>query len=195
MSFFPKDEIKRKLFHFLSLIYAAAFWYLPKFYVLAGLAVMIILTIIIEITRRFNKRFNDAMLKIFSGIYRKSEEHKIAGVLWTLIGAFITIIVFDDKTCVLASFLYLALGDAAAALFGRAFGKHKIYGGKSIEGSVACFTVCLIAGLLVLPSWQIALAGAFLAAFIETIPWPLSDNMWMQIINAGTLTLLVHFMA
>ena len=34
--------------------------------------------------------------------------------------------VFDDKLLVTASFLYLAFGDALAALFGKAYGKHKI---------------------------------------------------------------------
>ena len=97
---------------------------------------------------------------------------------------------FENKNFVLASFLYLAFGDAVAALAGKAWGKHKIYAGKSLEGSLACFIVCFIAGLFLLPTWQFAFAGALIAAFIETIPWPLNDNFWMQILNAGILTFL-----
>jgi dolichol kinase len=97
---------------------------------------------------------------------------------------------FENKNFVLASFLYLAFGDSVAALAGKAWGKHKIYAGKSLEGTLACFIVCFGIGLLILPTWQFAFAGALIAAFIETIPWPLNDNFWMQILNAGILTFL-----
>jgi dolichol kinase len=141
-----------------------------------------------EYIRSKNEKFNVFILKILGGVHRKSEEHKISGLPWTLAGAFLTIFLFENKTFVLASFLYLAFGDAVAALFGKAFGKHKIYAGKSLEGSTACFIACFIVGLFILPSWQFALAGAVCAAFIETVPWPLNDNFWMQILNAGILT-------
>ena len=188
-----KNEIKRKLFHLLALVYIAAFWYLPKTVVLVALAVLIAITIAGEITRALNSRFNDLVLKIFDGVYRESEKYKVAGVLWTLAGAFLTIIIFNDKLCVLASFLYLVFGDTSAALFGKAFGKHKFFHeSKSLEGSAACFFTCLIIGLVVFPSWQLAIAGAFAATIIETIPWPLNDNLWMQVVNAGILTLLTR---
>jgi hypothetical protein len=38
-----------------------------------------------------------------------------------------------------------------------------------------------------------AIVGALIAAFVETIPWPLNDNFWMQIINAGILTYISRF--
>ncbi len=62
-----------------------------------------------------------------------------------------------------------------------------------MEGTFACFVACLIIGLIFLPSWQFAVVGALIAAFIETIPWPLNDNFWMQIINAGILTYIARF--
>ena len=192
MLYFPKNEIKRKLFHLLALIYVVAFWYLPKAIVLTALAILIITTLTIEIIRARNNTFNGLMLKVFDGFYRESEKHKVAGVLWTLLGAFLTIIIFNDRLCVLVSFLYLVFGDTLAALFGKTFGKHKfIHGNKSLEGSTACFLICLIIGLFAFPSWQVALAGAFAATVVEAIPWPLNDNLWMQIVNAGILTLLI----
>lgn len=191
---FPQDEIKRKLFHFSIIFYIAAYYFLPKSTVIIGLIVLIAIAGTVEVVRAHNHKFNALMLKMFSGIYRKSEEHQVTGIVWTLIGAVITIIVFDDKSCVIASFFYLALGDSAAALVGRSIGKHKIYGGKSLEGSFACFIVCLIAGLFIFDSWQLALAGGLIATFVESIPWPLSDNLWMQIVNAGALTAVKMFL-
>ena len=176
----------------LALVYAVAFWFLPKTTVLIGLAVAIAIVISVELTRALNGRFNDLVLKIFDGFLRESEKHKVTGVLWTLVGAFLTIIIFDDRLCVLVSFLYLVFGDASAALFGKAFGKHKFFhGGKSFEGSAACFFACLIVGLFLFNSWQLAAAGAFAAAVTEIVPWP-SDNLWIQVANAGILTLLTN---
>ena len=189
---FPKDEIKRKTFHILTLIYVAAYWFLPKKIVLTGLLIAIMVVLIGEFIRARNEKFNVFILKVLGGVHRKSEEHKISGLPWTLAGAFLTILLFENKIFVLTSFLYLAFGDAVAALFGKTYGKHKIYAGKSLEGSVACFVACLIVGLIFLPSWQFAVVGALIAAFIETIPWPLNDNFWMQIINAGILTYIAR---
>lgn len=188
MACFPEDEIKRKIFHILTLIYVLAYWYLPKTFVLACLFIAIIIVLAGEYIRSKNEKFNIFILKILGGVHRKTEEHKISGLPWTLAGAFLTILLFENKTFVLTSFLYLAFGDAVAALFGKAFGKHKIYAGKSLEGSIACFIACFIVGFLILPSWQFALAGALCATLIETVPWPLNDNFWMQILNAGILT-------
>ena len=177
----------------LALIYVVAFWYLPKRTVLVALAILIVITIIIEVTRALNSKFNNLTLKIFNGFYRESEKQKVAGVLWTLLGAFLTIVIFDNKLCVLVSFLYLVFGDTFAALFGQTFGKHRLpYLSKSFEGSMACFSICLVIGLIAFPSWQLAVAGAFMATVVEAIPWPLNDNLWMQIVNAGGLTLLVN---
>jgi len=190
MLVFPKDEIKRKTFHILTLIYVAAYWFLPTNIVLTGLLIAVIIVLLGEFIRAKNEKFNVFILKVLGGVHRKSEEHKISGLPWTLAGAFFAILLFDDKLLVTTSFLYLAFGDALAALFGKAYGKHKIYAGKSLEGSMACFIACLIIGLIILPNWQIAVLGALIATFIETIPWPLNDNFWMQILNAGILTLL-----
>jgi len=199
---FPKDEIKRKTFHILSLIYVIAFWFLPRNVVLIGFLIAIAIVLIGEFIRSKNEKFNVFILKILGGVHRESETHKISGLPWTLSGAFLAILLFPNKLFVLASFLYLAFGDACAALFGKAYGKHKIYAGKSLEGTFSCFCACLIVGLAIfLPSSQFTIAsgllfaviGALIAAFIETIPWPLNDNFWMQIINAGILTYIARF--
>ena len=199
---FAKDELKRKAFHILSLIYVIAFWVLPRNIVLIGFLIAIAIVLVGEFIRAKNEKFNIFILKILGGVHRESETHKISGLPWTLLGAFLTILLFENKIFVLVSFLYLAFGDACAALFGRTYGKHKIYAGKSLEGTVACFCACLIIGLIVFLSsnqftiengcW-LAIVGALIAAFIETIPWPLNDNFWMQIINAGILTYISRF--
>ena len=91
-----------------------------------------------------------------------------------------------------ASLLYLALGDASAALVGKRIGKRKIFWEKTLEGSLACFLVCFIIGLFFF-KLPLALAGALAAAIIELFPWALNDNFWMPIIAAFVLSRISPF--
>lgn len=188
-----KEEIKRKLFHLLTLIYIVGYWFFPRDVVLSGLGIVIFLALVIEAVRLKHNKINKLILML--GIHRKSEEHHFSGLLWTLSGAFFTIYFFDapahsiTKNIVMASLLYAALGDTAAAIFGTWFGKIKI-GNKSLEGSVACFFVNFIVGYFLLP-WPVFLWAAVLSTFFEAIQWPLNDNFWLPILSAGALTQLM----
>ncbi|MDR1942461.1 MAG: hypothetical protein LBQ47_09060 [Endomicrobium sp.] len=185
----PKDELKRKGFHLLSLIYVFGYWYLDKKIAVFGLAAAITIVALLEILRFNLPAFNVFFVKHFKGFYRPEEARKVSGLLGTLSGALITILLFSNKYMVFASFLYLSFGDSFAAIIGRTFGRHKTFGGKSLEGSIACLAVCFAAGLFIF-NWRFALAGAFIAAAVEAIPWKINDNFWMQIVNAALLTLL-----
>jgi dolichol kinase len=193
MGFIPKDEIKRKLVHLMCLIYILGYWYLPKNFVVLGLSIVISVAVFLEILRFKVHSFNNFLKDNFKGFYRQQEADKMSGLVWTLSGGLITILMFPNKYMVFASFLYLVFADAAAALIGKAFGKHKILFGKSLEGSMACFLVCFIIGLFMFNFW-FAFIGAIIATFVEAVPWKLNDNFWMQIINAGMLTLLSNVM-
>lgn len=196
MDNFPADEIKRKLFHLLTLIYIIFYWFTPVTVVLAGLGITIILVLFFEILRLRHTRFNYWLLSFLGGVHRGHETDKMSGLAFTLAGSFFTILLFfGDKNIVMASFMYLAFGDTFAAIVGKAMGKHKITKDKTWEGSIACFIVCLICGLFFL-KWPVAVLGAFIATIIELIPWPVNDNFWMPLVASGTLIFLVstfHF--
>ena len=102
-------------------------------------------------------------------------ERKPKEVKWSMIqifAAFAIVIsvswgIFDSKCLTVASLVTWGFGDAAAALVGKRFGKHKlrarlIEGEKSIEGSIAmavtaflaCAAVLLISNVTV---WYICL--------------------------------------
>jgi dolichol kinase len=85
--------------------------------------------------------------------------------------------------------LYLALGDSAAALFGKKHGHTRTWYDKTLEGSIACFVVCALAGLFFFKP-TFAILGAACAAVIEILPWPLNDNFWMPLVSACLLTFL-----
>ena len=193
MFFFPADEIKRKRFHLLTLLYIAAYWMLPLPVVLGGLGTLIMIVLIGELVRLRVPSFNEWILAALGGVHRAEETQKISGLLWTLSGSLLTMAIYPDRVAVLASLLYLAFGDAGAALFGKRFGKHKLFWGKSLEGSLACFLICLCVGLFLF-SFPLALAGALVATLIELIPWPLNDNFWMPLLTTGSLMALKLFL-
>ena len=79
------------------------------------------------------------------------------------------------------------VGDAAAAVVGRRFGRTR-FGAKSLEGSAACFAGCMLGGALFLPSEPLALAAAALAAtVVEALPLPLDDNLSVPLVAALVL--------
>jgi dolichol kinase len=190
----PRDELKRKGVHLFSLIYAFGYWYLSKITVVCGLAIAIVIVVLFECLRFKIIRLNNFLKNNFKGFYRPEEVDKISGLAGTLSGALLAILIFSNRCMVFASFLYFIFGDSAAALVGKIFGRHKTFAGKSLEGSLACLVVCFITGLFVF-NWQFALAGAIIAAIIEAVSWKINDNFWMQIINAGVLTLLSYIMS
>ncbi|MDR1122438.1 MAG: hypothetical protein LBL02_00155 [Endomicrobium sp.] len=187
MACIPKDEIKRKSFHLLSLLYIFGYWYLSKNIVIFGLIVVMIIVVLLEYIRFKLSKVNDFFKNNFKGFYRFEEVRKVSGLIWTLSGAFIAIVLFPNKSIVFVSLLCFAFGDTVAALVGRGIGRHKIFTNKSLEGSFACFIVCFIIGLFFF-NIQFALIGAISATLTEAIFWKLSDNFWMQIINTGILT-------
>lgn len=173
----------------LSLIYIAVYWFLPMPVIVWGMGLLIAVVVGGEIARWKSPAFDRWILGGLGGVHRGHEEGAVSGLPWTLTGSYLTMLFFPQKDLVMAGLLYMALGDAAAALFGRAFGKTKIIAGKSVEGSAACFIVCFCVGLYFL-SLPLAIMGAFIATVIELIPWPLNDNFWMPLMSAGLLGLI-----
>jgi dolichol kinase len=186
---FPEEEVKRKIFHQLTLIYIATYWFAPREFVLWAMGVTIILVLITELIRLNIPAVNNLMLFRMGGVHRASEINNISGLPWTLAGSLLTMLFFHDKNIVMVSMLYLSFGDTAAALFGKKHGRTRTWYDKTLEGSLACFIVCVIAGLFFLkPTY--AVLGAACATVIEILPWPLNDNFWMPLVSAGLLTFL-----
>jgi len=79
------------------------------------------------------------------------------------------------------------VGDAAAALVGRRFGRTRI-GRKSLEGSAAFFLSGMAVGWLCLGENPLALAVAVLAAtVVEALPLPVDDNLSVPLVTALVL--------
>ena len=98
-------------------------------------------------------------------------------------------VLFFDKDVAVASLFFLAVGDWAAAVFGRRWGVPRVKG-KSLEGFAACLIVCFALGIAILPV-HIALRGAVVAALAEllSILIFIDDNLSMPLLAGLAMSL------
>jgi dolichol kinase len=125
------------------------------------------------------------------GAYLRPSEHRRLISVHYLTSAAVLLAWSVPPAIGATALLYLVAGDAAAALVGRRFGRHRL-GRKSLEGSLACFAVCLGLGALLLPGRPLAvLGGALVATLVEALPLPVDDNLSVPLLGAAALLVLV----
>jgi dolichol kinase len=153
----------------------------------------------LDVLRLVSPRWNARVLKEFAPILRREEAHALSASTWVFVGAIPTVALAPLPFASLA-FLYLAVGDPIASWVGVRFGRIRLPGGKSLEGSLALVASCAVTGTLFLglthtAPWSaaplLALAGAFAAAFAEWLPLgPIDDNARLPMTTAAALSAL-----
>lgn len=175
-----RQELFRKTIHLSanSLIpLAYLFLNIPKIWMAILIGIASVVFVMIDIRRTRNGWLSKIFGKLFNGMLRSHElEGKLTGASYVLIGSFISIAIFPKEIAVLA-LLFTAIGDTAAALYGRKFGKLRIWN-KTLEGSIAGLIACVIITLFFpqIPN-IIKFSGAFAAMFIELLPINIDDNL------------------
>lgn len=150
----PK-EISRKTLHFILLgsvfIFTLGFetWWLAA---VASVLFMVIVLIVLAVAERFLPGYSRLMTERKAGELKQS-----TAVIFFVFALLITICwgLLGEKYLVIASVMAWGLGDAAAALIGRRFGKRHlegeyVEGKKSLEGSIAMLAISFVAVLVVL---------------------------------------------
>ena len=94
--------------------------------------------------------FNRLLMQMFGGVLRPHEKVDcLPGAFYNVVGCAVSLLIgTQDVACMCC--LMLALGDPAASLVGRLVGRRsrcRFPGGKSLEGSLAMFGVCLVVDL------------------------------------------------
>ena len=148
------DEVFRKILHFILLgsFYVLIVSY-PTWLTAALTAVIfeIVVYPILALAERL-KKYSEFTTE------RKSGELKQSLLLvYTMFAVVVAVCwgIFGDKYLALASFYAWGIGDAAAALIGKKFGKHKIKapgldGKKSYEGTASMFIISCISVFVIL---------------------------------------------
>jgi len=123
---------------------------------------------------------------------RKRDQGKfVLGPVTLSIGILLALFFFQPQASCLG-IMALAFGDGIASLAGKLFGRREIpwTGGKTFEGSVACFFAVLVSSLLILRDIPSAFALALFAAVIELLPLGDFDNIVIPVCIAGGALLL-----
>ena len=187
-------ELLRKTTHlagfFIPLIYIVLDK--PKMIIIAGALVGI--AVIVEFLKWVSESFRELFFRFFEFILRRHERKgAITGATYYIISTFLCIVIFD-KNIAIVSIFFIVLGDTAAALVGKAWGRIKLIGRKSLEGSAACFIVCAVISVFWIDP-VIGLTGAFVATLAELLPLRIDDNLTVPLISGAVMQLMVAYIS
>lgn len=149
--------------------------------------------------------FNHLALTRFApGLFRGDEAKRpfASGIHLYPIAVLLLILLFGWRMEVAASaWVIMAAGDPAASFTGRRYGARKLpwNGDKSWAGSVAfvlaaflaCASMLAWMGYPLLSAAGLALPTALFAAFVESLPWRLNDNLTVPLLSALFLAGLI----
>ncbi|NVM04660.1 MAG: hypothetical protein HWN67_20215 [Candidatus Helarchaeota archaeon] len=188
-----KSELYRKSIHIFSSIIPLSYAFSSKSFILKILIPLAIFLIMIEIIR-FNINFiNRIYIKILRDIIRVQEIKRFTGATYLLISSVLVISIYD-KSIAVACLLFLTLSDSAAALFGKSFGKIKIYN-KTLEGTLAFLSTSLIIVYFIKSlNFITGISGAVTATFVEFTLVNLDDNLSIPIISGLVMQLFNSFL-
>lgn len=189
----------RKLWHMGAVGGMAAIYaYAPERLSLIILLVSWVLFVPLDFLRHRYAAINEFLVHAFKPIMRDSELNRLAGTSYLLTGVTIIDLLFPREV-VLLTLLFLALADPIASYFGIKFGKDKILGHKSLQGTLAAFVVCTSLCFVYLYTHNmlldrlivVSLLGGLIGALAELIPiGKLDDNLTLPLLSGTFLYLL-----
>ncbi|MDR2862035.1 MAG: hypothetical protein LBV07_05760 [Syntrophobacterales bacterium] len=199
-----EEEIKyfqgtRKLFHvFASSFVPLVYWFSPYFtqqQTKTGLLILLsccfIILFIMDIIRFISPPINLFLMKRFSLLIRQTETRRFTGATFMCLSFLLTIFFFSREIAVTAM-LFISLGDTAAEIAGKHWGRRKFHG-RSLEGMAGFFLLSLPAAWLILEDWRVAVLGAAMGALIEFFSFRVDDNLSVPFLSALSIWFILHF--
>jgi len=190
-------HIGRKLYHLIGGLGLLSLYYiLGRKNALICYGIMVLVVLAIDITRLKLPALNQFIQMRFSSFIRKNEANKLTGTAPYVLGIGLTLLIYRTDIAT-AAVCFLAFGDVAATAVGERYGRTKISGEKSLEGTIAFAAAAALSGLLLnmagiqLP-YGLLLAGALVAAGVELLPLPVNDNLVIPVVSGGAMELIVR---
>jgi len=199
-------RLHRKFVHIMVGNIVFLWWVFDSSYVMAFLAAapFIPLLLLASPYSPFSK-LKDSFLGRTAG-----ESHDLGLVYYAISWTILAFFLFDYRLIASIAIVAMAYGDGLGGLIGKHYGKHQIYGSKTLEGALAVFSGTVTATFVVIQFYQwlnyhdllavpyvslptsmvvALLIGAFVA-IVELLTPGQYDNLVIPLGTAGLLLLL-----
>lgn len=190
-------HIGRKLYHLLGGLGLLSLYYLlGRRNALICYAVLFLAALAIDVTRLKVQAFNLFIQAHFSSFIRKNEANRLTGTAPYVLGIGLTLLLYRTDIAA-AAICFLAFGDVAATTVGERYGRTKIAGEKSLEGTLAFVVAAVLSGALLNVAGihlmhGLILAGALVAAAAELQPLRVNDNIVIPVVSGGAMELIAR---
>lgn len=193
-------EVKRKALHLLALVVPVLMALIGNKWSILILVPTSLVFLGADALRARSTSFAAFVDRLFGFMMRgeernvRSDSIVINGATWVLVTAALLVLIFPLRIAV-ASFVMFMVADAAAALFGRRFGRHRWpNSSRTLEGSSAfVITGVIIMFLFRDIAFWTGTVSVVLGAGAEVVRRPLNDNIRVPLVTATTLYLLERF--
>jgi dolichol kinase len=184
-------ELVRKGIHLFALVIPVGYYLVPFPLSIGVVSIAAAVSILIDISRFNDWKLWHRLSFLLRPIIRDHEvEGGFTGASYILSTSAVSMALFP-KSVAIAAITFIIIGDTAAALVGRMWGRHKIIGKKSFEGSTACLVSLIMVSFLI-PGLPMAAAipGALAATLAEAFSGKIDDNLTVPIIS-GLVMLVI----
>ncbi len=203
MSVILSKELLRKSIHLAGMLIPVIYYFTDRFTVLFWLSPLVIVALQLEWMRLHGYFRYPAVL------LRPSEEHRVAGYVYSITAAFIVIALFP-KTIAITALTMAVLGDFSSGIAGAMWGKKADVRQMRLPiKPVPILLVMLLVsfstgylaahapGLAPLPAYSVAL-GALGATLADGVPWQirghvLDDNLTIPLVSAVLMLVSTGF--
>ena len=207
------EELKRKAVHLSSFWMVALILMLPEFICRGRIIVSVIFASLLLLTLVSEHSYANGgkyLGKLYGILFGKMLRNEVKAGQWIVSGgapvlaaALLVNLIFPSPIAA-GSLGVMLSGDAAAALIGRAFGRHKLVNGKSVEGCLAFVAAAAIVlfGILYISRanvpggcFYLALPAISVAAVAElfTKQIKIDDNFTIPLCTGAVLSLAFIF--
>ncbi len=176
------------------MIVPLSFYFLPVHVIKTLLAIGFAGFLIADIVRLKFRPAGKLFMLVFGKLIREYEKSRLTGATVLAGSAFLVTLIFPEEIAILVLF-FTTLSDGVATIAGQMFGKRRLYGQKTLEGTLSFLVVSVIIALLYhgIPLNQRILA-AFFATIIElygsrwddNITIPFGTGLFLEILKTFT---------
>jgi dolichol kinase len=181
-------EVWRKLLHLVALSIPIAYYFISRPVAIAGVLICFLVSLLIDVSRFRQWPIQRYWRRFVHPIVRPKEAHSFTGATHILFSGWLCPLLFARPAAAFAM-TTIILGDSAAALIGRRWGRHRYTGNRSWEGSAAFFAASLIAAFTIpgVPL-TVGVPAALLGTVVEGLSRRIDDNLTVPLLTG----LFVH---